>query len=198
MPTEFDFGFLVGLLVGEGYFGGDGRQPQVALRMHVRHEAIFQWLERTFPGGRLYGPYNHDGRHYFQWMARGRYLRDELTPVLDRLLSPSLDRHSFERYQRMKSRYPQLSAAASGESAVPSASRRGAAPSPLTRRNAASRSTTSAIHSSDRLASTPSAFTDRADDQHGTDPRSAFPAKPAPGPDTFADLFKELREAWPS
>ncbi len=108
MPTQFELGFLVGLLVGEGHFGGDGRQPQVTLRMHVRHEAIFQWLERTFPGGRLYGPYNHDGRHYFQWMARGRYLRDELAPLLDQILSPSLDRHSFERYQLMKARYPQL------------------------------------------------------------------------------------------
>ena len=108
MPTQFELGFLAGLLVGEGHFGGDGRQPQVALRMHVRHEAIFQWLERTFPGGRLYGPYNHDGRHYFQWMARGRYLRDELVPRLDQILSPSLDRHSFERYQLMKTRYPQL------------------------------------------------------------------------------------------
>jgi hypothetical protein len=108
MPTQFELGFLAGLLVGEGHFGGDGRQPQVALRMHIRHEAIFRWLERTFPGGRLYGPYNHDGRHYFQWMARGRFLRDELVPLLDRLLSPNLDRHSFERYQLMKSRYPQL------------------------------------------------------------------------------------------
>lgn len=108
MPTQFELGFLAGLLVGEGHFGGDGRQPQVTLRMHIRHEAIFQWLERTFPGGRLYGPYNHDGRHYFQWMARGRYLRDELAPLLDQILSPSLDRHSFERYQLMKTRYPQL------------------------------------------------------------------------------------------
>ncbi len=108
MPTQFEFGFLVGLLVGEGHFGGDGRQPQVALRMHVRHEAIFRWLEQTFPGGRLYGPYHHDGRHYFQWMARGRFLQEELAPVLDRYLSPSLDRHSFDRYQLMKAHYPQL------------------------------------------------------------------------------------------
>jgi hypothetical protein len=107
MPTQFDLGFLVGLLVGEGHFGGDGRQAQVTLRMHVRHEAIFRWLERTFPGGRLYGPYHHGGRDYFQWMARGPYLRDELVPLLDRWLSPDFDRHSFERFQRMKARYPQ-------------------------------------------------------------------------------------------
>jgi len=121
VPTQFELGFLVGLLVGEGHFGGDGRQPQVTLRMHVRHEAIFRWLERTFPGGRTYGPYHHDGRHYLQWMARGPYLRDELAPLLDRFLSPDLDRRSFDRFQLMKARYPQLARnpAAHGESAAP-------------------------------------------------------------------------------
>ncbi len=125
MPTQFELGFLVGLLVGEGHFGGDGRQPHVTLRMHVRHEAIFRWLERTFPGGRVYGPYHHGGRNYLQWMARGAFLRDELAPVLDRFLSPSLDRHSFERFQLMKARYPLTSAET--ERAIPPATR-GSAP----------------------------------------------------------------------
>ena len=61
--TEFDAGFLVGLLVGEGHFGGDGRQPQVTLRMHTDHVAVFEWLMVHVPGGRLYGPYHHGGRH---------------------------------------------------------------------------------------------------------------------------------------
>jgi hypothetical protein len=105
MATDVERGILVGLLVGEGHFGGDGRQPQVTLRMHVRHEAMFRWLERTFPGGRLYGPYHHDGRHYFQWMARGTYLRDELVPILEAVLSPELDRYSYERFAEMRRRY---------------------------------------------------------------------------------------------
>jgi hypothetical protein len=105
MATDFERGVLTGLLVGEGHFGGDGRQPQVTLRMHVRHEAIFQWLERTFPGGKLYGPYHHDGRHYFQWMARGSYLRDQLLPVLEESLSPDLDAPSHERFEEMLARY---------------------------------------------------------------------------------------------
>src|SRR5688572_30523105 len=68
-PTgPFEIGVLVGILVGEGHFGGDGRQPQVTLRMHVRHEALFLWLGAHFPGGRLYGPYHHGGRSYYQWM----------------------------------------------------------------------------------------------------------------------------------
>lgn len=105
MANEFEHGLLVGILIGEGHFGGDGRQPQVTLRMHVRHEPMFRWLERTYPGGRLYGPYNHDGRNYFQWMARGRFLRDELVPLLERHLRSDIDAHSLERFQQMCSRY---------------------------------------------------------------------------------------------
>ncbi len=97
---------LVGLLIGEGHFGGDGRQPQITLRMHVRHAPLFNWIQETFPGGKLYGPYNHDGREYFQWMARGTFLRDVLVPLLDERLTARLDTKSAERYAQMKARYP--------------------------------------------------------------------------------------------
>jgi hypothetical protein len=103
--TELEAGVLVGLLIGEGHFGGDGRQPQLTLRMHTDHETLFRWLQRTFPGGKLYGPYHHGGRSYFQWMARGAYLREALVPLLDRYLSPGLDAKTHARYQEMKSRY---------------------------------------------------------------------------------------------
>src|SRR5947208_16886705 len=104
MPTQFDIGFLVGLLVGEGHFGGDGRQAQVTLRMHVRHEAIFRWLERTFPGGRLYGPYNHRGRDYLQSMARRPSRRDESAPLLHRWRSPEREHHGIDRTPLMNAR----------------------------------------------------------------------------------------------
>jgi hypothetical protein len=167
MPTQFEAGFLVGLLVGEGHFGGDGRQPQVTLRMHVRHESIFRWLERTFPGGHLYGPYNHGGRHYLQWMARGSFLRDELVPLLDRHLSAELHGHSYDRFQLMKAHYPQLA----GDPAA--ADRTGHHP-----------------------ASAPAAPPGPGKDDRGADVRPAPAVTPAP--DAFADLFAELREAWPS
>lgn len=101
----FDEGFLVGVLVGEGSFGGDGKQPQVTLRMHVRHEALFRWLLAHFPESRLYGPYHHGGRSYFQWMARGRVLVRDLMPLLEARLSAELDAHAFSRYQEMTRRY---------------------------------------------------------------------------------------------
>lgn len=103
--SEFEEGFLVGLLIGEGHFGGDGRQPHVTLRMHTDHEALFRWLERRLPEAKLYGPYHHGGRSYFQWMARGPFLRERLLPLLERRLSADLDGKSFERFLAMKERY---------------------------------------------------------------------------------------------
>ncbi|HEX3803852.1 MAG TPA: hypothetical protein VHV75_13515 [Solirubrobacteraceae bacterium] len=103
--SEFDRGFVVGLLVGEGSFGGDGKQPQVTLRMHTRHEALFRWLMERFPRSRLYGPYNHGGRSYYQWMARGRTLVEDVLPILEAHIGPDLDAHAAERFDEMRQRY---------------------------------------------------------------------------------------------
>src|SRR5262245_31126885 len=98
-------GIVVGLLVGQGHFGGDGKQPQVTLRMHVRHEALMRWLADRVPGSRLYGPYHHGSRHYFQWSARGDALVGELLPILERHITPDLDGHAFDRLTAMKADY---------------------------------------------------------------------------------------------
>jgi hypothetical protein len=103
--TDFDRGLLIGLLVGEGSFGGDGRQPQVTLRMHVRHEALFTWLTERFPRSRLYGPYHHGGRHYYQWMARGQALVEDLLPYLDADDVGMIDHHAAGRIATMCERY---------------------------------------------------------------------------------------------
>lgn len=103
--SDFDIGFLVGILVGEGHFGGDGRQAQVTLRMHTDHAALFAWLEAKLPAAKLYGPYHHGGRSYYQWMARGEVLRRQLVPLLDAHLTPELDGRAWERFQAMKTRY---------------------------------------------------------------------------------------------
>jgi hypothetical protein len=103
--SEFDRGLLVGLLIADGSFGGDGKQPQVTLRMHVRHEAIFRWLVDRFPATRLYGPYHHGGRSYYQWMARGTALVQEILPVLEQVRVEQLDGHAGERLRAMLERY---------------------------------------------------------------------------------------------
>jgi hypothetical protein len=97
-------GFLIGILVGEGHFGGDGRQPQITLRMHSKHERLFRWLEASIPGSKLYGPYHHGERSYFQWMVRGATLRDDLVPLIHRHRD-LLDAYTAERFEAMCARY---------------------------------------------------------------------------------------------
>jgi len=103
--SAFERGLLVGILIGEGSFGGDGKQPQITLRMHVRHEALFRWLIERFPRTRLYGPYGHGGRSYYQWMARGAALVEDVLPILDQQELSLLDGHAASRLAEMRERY---------------------------------------------------------------------------------------------
>ena len=111
--ADIDTGFVVGLLVGEGHFGGDGRQPQVTLRMHVRHEATFLRLRALLPGSKLYGPYRHGGRHYYQWMVRGQYLREVLVPLIAGARH-LLDDYTAARFDAMCENY-RIEAPATGQ-----------------------------------------------------------------------------------
>lgn len=103
--TSFERGVVVGLLIGEGSFGGDGKQPQITVRMHVRHEALLRRLVTIFPRTRLYGPYHHGERSYYQWMARGVALVEDVLPVLEEGLTSDLDGYAWDRLQRMRERY---------------------------------------------------------------------------------------------
>ena len=107
-PTDFERGVFVGLLIGEGSFGGDGKQPQITVRMHTRHEAVFHWLIERFPDTKLYGPYHHGGRSYYQWMARGRALVQQVLPLLEEELRPELDGYAAARFQLMRERYAEF------------------------------------------------------------------------------------------
>ncbi|MGB2712326.1 MAG: hypothetical protein WBC33_12530 [Conexibacter sp.] len=103
--SPYDRGLLVGLLIGEGSFGGDGKQPQITVRMHVRHERLFHWLIERFPRTRLYGPYHHGGRSYYQWMARGEALVEDVLPILVASITPQLDAHAAGRLEAMCTTY---------------------------------------------------------------------------------------------
>jgi hypothetical protein len=103
--TDVERGLVVGILIGEGHFGGDGKKPQITLRMHVRHEALFRWLQARFPRARLYGPYSHDGRNYYQWMARGPALVEDVLPLVEAVLTDEIDSHVAERIREMRDKY---------------------------------------------------------------------------------------------
>lgn len=103
--SDLERGLIAGVLIGEGHFGGDGKNPQITLRMHVRHEALFRWLQRCFPRSRLYGPYHHGGRSYYQWMARGAVLAEDVLPVVEEVLSDDIDAHVAGRVREMRENY---------------------------------------------------------------------------------------------
>ena len=103
--TDRDRGIVAGLLVTQGSFGGDGRQPQISLKLHTRHEPLLRWLVDCFPRTRLYGPYTHGDREFFQWMARGRALVEEVLPALDASGMAELDPYAAERLAAMRQRY---------------------------------------------------------------------------------------------
>ncbi|MCS7253236.1 MAG: hypothetical protein RMK18_05955 [Armatimonadota bacterium] len=102
--NEFFKGLLVGLLIGEGHFGGDGKQPHITLRMHTRHRKLFELLTKIVPGSRVYGPYTHGGRSYYQWMVRGEPLR-QLMEWFENVQLNEIDDYAWQRYKEMKHRY---------------------------------------------------------------------------------------------
>jgi hypothetical protein len=116
--SPFEQGLVAGILIGEGSFGGDGKQPQITLRMHTRHEALFRWLMERFPRTRLYGPYHHGDRSYYQWMARGQALVEDVLPVLEAAVTPEIDGHAAARLADMRSRYADFIARAERRAAL--------------------------------------------------------------------------------
>jgi len=117
--SDLDRGLVCGLLLSQGSFGGDGRQPQITLRMHVRHETLLRWLVARFPRSRLYGPYHHGDRSYFQWMARGRVLVEDVLPVLESVITSDLDEPAAERLAELRANYREAIARIAARGAGP-------------------------------------------------------------------------------
>jgi hypothetical protein len=93
---EFEIGYIMGLVVGEGSFTADRQQPCLQVKMHVRDPFPLRFLSERL-GGRVYGPYRHQGRHYFTWLLRGPDLRAAL-PLFRDYLPASWKREQFERW----------------------------------------------------------------------------------------------------
>jgi hypothetical protein len=101
---DYERGVITDLFIGEASFTHDGREPIIALRMHVRHRQLLEWVRELFPRSRLYGPYVHDGRHAMFWIARGRCLVEDVMPQLRGV--ERLCPHVADRMERMQHMYP--------------------------------------------------------------------------------------------
>ena len=86
-----------------GLFGGDGKQPQITLRMHVRHEALFHWLVERFPGRSCTALPPRRPRVLPVDGAR-RGAGQDVLPVLEAVLTPS-STGTPPRAREMRERY---------------------------------------------------------------------------------------------
>jgi len=89
----FELGYVMGLIVGEGSFTGDRHHPALSVKLHQRDPEPLRSL-LTALGGRIYGPYHHDGRRYLLYFLRGPALRQAI-PLFLAHLPPSWKRSQF-------------------------------------------------------------------------------------------------------
>jgi len=101
--NDFELGFSMGLVLGQGVFTGHEANPALQLRAHRRDVEALDILTRVL-GGRVFGPYAHEGRHTYTYMLRGAELRDAL-PLLERHLPSSWRRDQFEAWRARFSGY---------------------------------------------------------------------------------------------
>jgi len=98
LMTEFEKGFVIGLIVGEGSFTGDKRQPSLDIRMGSNDPAPIMFLQRNF-GGAVYHYVRaaKDGRtrDFYDYHLRGGELKRSIQ-FFDEHLVESRKREQFE------------------------------------------------------------------------------------------------------
>jgi hypothetical protein len=92
---------MIGLIVGEGTFTGDKHHPYIGIKAHFNDPNPIRMFPKHL-GGKIYGPYLHDKRHYWFWKL---HRMDELKKAInffDKYLPVSL---KLEKYNAWKIKY---------------------------------------------------------------------------------------------
>ena len=113
---DFDIGYIMGLIAAGGSFTADRRQPSLQVKLHARDPFPLRHLADSL-GGRVYGPYRHQTRHYYTWLLRGSALKAAI-PLFRAYLPESWKREQFQQWLDQHSDFfaPERSAAALPES----------------------------------------------------------------------------------
>jgi hypothetical protein len=91
--TDFEIGYIMGLIVGEGSFTGDRKKGWLSIKLHMNDPAPLLEAQRVL-GGRIYGPYHNNGRHFLHYRLYGRELVEAL-PLFKKYLPESHKRDQF-------------------------------------------------------------------------------------------------------
>lgn len=107
--TDFERGFIAGMLVSAGSFSGDRATPSLSVKLDADDPQPLAMLNRLL-GGTIYGPYQRGRRRYAAWLLRGPALAGAI-PLFDALLPPCRKRAQYLAWKR---RYGLLAPAAAG------------------------------------------------------------------------------------
>jgi hypothetical protein len=91
--TDFEIGYIMGLVVGEGSFTGDRRKGWLSIKLHMNDPEPLLNVQRLL-GGRIYGPYHNNGRHFLHYRLYGPELVSAL-PLFKEHLPQSRKRGQF-------------------------------------------------------------------------------------------------------
>lgn len=91
--SQFEQGYIIGLIVGGGSFTGDRPACWLQVKLHARDPEPLNLLKFHL-GGRIHGPYHHGGRHYLFYRLDGPALRAAL-PFFYENLPTSHKREQF-------------------------------------------------------------------------------------------------------
>ncbi|HZT43047.1 MAG TPA: hypothetical protein VFA07_12840 [Chthonomonadaceae bacterium] len=94
--SEFEIGYIMGLIVGEGSFTGDRVQPCLSVTLQLGDRMPLDTLQQHL-GGRVNGPYDKNGSLCYDWKLRGPELRASI-PLFNKYLPPSRKRRQFEAW----------------------------------------------------------------------------------------------------
>ena len=104
--NEFDLGYAIGLIVGEGSFTYCGdrskkypSRARMTVKLHERDPKPLVLLKKVF-GGNIYGPYHHCGRDYIIYSLSGQSLRDAI-PILIAKIPPSHKRKQLIKWRKL-------------------------------------------------------------------------------------------------
>lgn len=96
--SDYDIGYAMGLIVGEGGFTGNRDAPCFSMTLKYDNRKPLEHLQRMF-GGRIYGPYEWHGRRFLSYRLRGRELKEAL-PLLQRHLPASEKTRRFRPWMK--------------------------------------------------------------------------------------------------
>jgi hypothetical protein len=97
--TDFELGYCLGLITGEGYFHHDkqGYGTHLDVKLKENDPEPLRYL-LTHMGGKTYGPYESGGRRFLIWRLNSHELAGILDLMVERM-PPSRKRDQLLRFQ---------------------------------------------------------------------------------------------------